>query len=86
MTAAAHARERLGLSEAAAARYLRVSVRYLRSLEKNGGASYALASRAAALYQTNIENFLYSTKPKSGGETPKFARSVRRQSGRKSHT
>lgn len=58
---ATEARKRLGLTPEAAARQLRISPRYLRAVERGGGASYALAERAARLYQCDIAVFLYSS-------------------------
>ena len=68
VTAAADARRRLGLSPEAAARKLRISPRYLRSVEKHGNAPYPLAERAARLYGVPMQTFLYSVSHQAKGE------------------
>ena len=58
-TPAEHARIQAGYSLEAAAQELGYSVRYLRSLELNGGASLPLARKLAALYGCDGNVFIY---------------------------
>jgi hypothetical protein len=67
MTEATRAREVAGLTLMEAARRARVSVGYLRRVERHG-ASYCLAQRLSRLYECPIDCFLYGMK---GGGTPK---------------
>ncbi len=59
MTTATQARQRLDLTPEAAARRLRITPRYLRSIEKNGNAPYPLAERMSRLYAVPMQVFLY---------------------------
>ena len=59
MTTATRARESLGLTPEQAARRLRITPRYLRSIERNGNAPYALAERLSRLYNVPMHTFLY---------------------------
>ena len=59
---AIEARQRLGLSPEAAAQKLRISPRYLRSIERHGNAPYPLAERLSRLYGCPMQTFLYSAK------------------------
>ena len=52
------AREKTGLSLEQAASRARVSVAYLRQLERNGRFSYGLAERLSRLYQCNLAAFV----------------------------
>lgn len=64
-TQIALAREKAGLTVEEAAEKARVGVQYLRQVERNGRASFALAQRLCALYQCRLDIFLYS----GGGRT-----------------
>ena len=59
------AREMAGLTVEEAAKKARVGVQYLRQVERNGRASFALAQRLCALYRCRLDIFLYS----GGGRT-----------------
>jgi transcriptional regulator with XRE-family HTH domain len=60
MTHAAQAREAAGLTLEQAAKRARVSVRYLRHVERHG-AGYALARRLSHIYNCSLATFLYPT-------------------------
>ncbi len=53
------ARERAGLSLEDAAKKARVCARYLRDIERRGGAGYGLAMRLSRLYGCSANLFLY---------------------------
>jgi hypothetical protein len=57
LSAAEVGRVRAGLSLNVAANLLRVSPRYLRSLERQGPFPFVLASRAAHVYRCPIDHF-----------------------------
>ena len=80
MSDARSAREGAGLSLEAAARKARIGTSYLRRIERQGGASYALAVRLAAIYTCDLKSFLYAN---SGKETPNIIKKPASGSGRK---
>ena len=58
MTPAIQAREAAGFSLREAARRSRIHPRYLRRIEKGGGAPYVLAVRLAHMYGCSVGIFL----------------------------
>ena len=68
MTPAALAREKAGLTPEAAAQQARISVGYLRQIERSGrDCSYRLATRLARLYGCSANVFLLKSE---GRQTP----------------
>lgn len=67
MTPAEEARYKAGFTIAEAAQRARVSPKYLRAIERNGGCAYSLAMRLARLYRANATVFL--TRPLERAET-----------------
>lgn len=59
LTAAIAAREQAGLTVAQAAKRAGCSVRYLRGLELNGGVSWVMGMKLAAIYGCNCQVFLH---------------------------
>ena len=69
MTPATQARERAGLTPEDAAHRARVSIGYLRQIERSGrDCSYPLATRLARIYGCNANIFITKT---TGSQTPK---------------
>ncbi len=58
MIHSAQARESAGLTLKAAAKRARISVAYLRRIEKSGAAPYVLAVRLSHIYNCKIDVFL----------------------------
>lgn len=73
MTSASQAREAAALTLDVAARKARVSVSYLRRIERHGGATYALAMRLARLYGCSAHVFLYPTSSNGQSKHPDSA-------------
>jgi hypothetical protein len=62
---AAQAREDAGLSLEAAARFARVSRKYLQACERTGQFSYGLALKLSRRYGARIEDFLPTQRPRT---------------------